>query len=68
VLANLPEIESVDIIPQLDEGIVDAKLVTRQEIVAMAASQEIEDGVTLMCLARYWAYLELKACESGGEA
>jgi len=26
----------------------------------MAASQEIEDGVTLMCLARYWAYLETK--------
>jgi len=68
VLAHLPEIEPSDVTPQLDEGIVDAKLVTRQEIVAMAASQEIEDGVTLMCLARYWAYLELNAGEIGGEA
>ena len=68
VLAHLPEIEPGGITPQLNEGIVDAKLVTRQEIVAMAASQEIEDGVTLMCLARYWAYLELKARETGGEA
>ena len=68
MLAHLPEIEPGGITPQLNEGIVDAKLVTRQEIVAMAASQEIEDGVTLMCLARYWAYLELKARETGGEA
>ena len=58
VLANIPEIDFQDIKTQVDEGIVDAKLVTRQEIAAMAASQEIEDGVTLMCLARYWASQE----------
>lgn len=58
VLANIPEIDTGDIKPQVNEGIVDAKLVTRQEIAAMAASQEIEDGMTLMCLARYWASQE----------
>ena len=55
VLANIPEIGIGDIKPQISEGIVDKKIVTRQEIAAMAASQEIEDGMTLMCLARYWA-------------
>ena len=65
VLARIPEIEVSDIKPQTDEGIVDAKLVTRQEIVAMAASQEIEDGVTLMCLARHWAWLEAENGMSG---
>ncbi len=58
VLAKIPEIDIDVIKPQVNEGIVDARLVTRQEIVTMAASQEIEDGVTLMCLARYWASQE----------
>ena len=58
VLASLPEIERADIKLQVSEGIIDAKLVTRQEMAMMAASQEIEDGVTLTCLARYWARLE----------
>jgi ADP-ribose pyrophosphatase len=58
VLAKIPEIEIDDVKPQIEEGIVDAKLVTRKEIVEMAASQQIEDGVTLMCLARYWANQE----------
>ena len=65
VLARIPEIDVSDIEPQTDEGIVGAKLVTRQEIVAMAASQEIEDGVTLMCLARHWAWLEAENGMSG---
>jgi len=60
VLAQIPEIEASDVKPQFEESIVEAKLVTRQELAGMAASQEIEDGVTLMCLARYWAYLETK--------
>lgn len=51
VLANIPEIDVGYIKPRTDEGIVDARLVTRREIAVMAASQEIEDGVTLMCLA-----------------
>ncbi|MCH8910650.1 MAG: NUDIX hydrolase [Chloroflexi bacterium] len=63
VLAKIPEIDVGRIKPQVDEGIVDAKLVTRQQIVAMTASQEIEDGVTLMCLARHWAYRELKSVD-----
>ena len=58
VLAKIPEIDIDVIKPQVNEGIVDARLVTRQEIVTMAASQEIEDGVTLMSLARYWASQE----------
>ena len=58
VLAKIPEIDIGDVKPRVDEGIVDARLVTRREIAAMAASQEIEDGVTLMCLARYWAFQE----------
>ena len=58
VLAKIPEIDIRVIKPQINEGIVDARLVTRQEIVPMAASQEIEDGVTLMSLARYWASQE----------
>ena len=58
VLAEIPEIDLDDLKLQSEEGIVDAKLVTRSQIAAMAASQEIEDGVTLMCLARYWAYKE----------
>ena len=58
VLAKIPEIDVGDVKPQVDEGIVDAKLVTRREIAAMAASQGIEDGVTLMSLARYWASQE----------
>lgn len=58
VLAKIPEIDIGDVRPRIDEGIIDARLVTRREIAAMAASQEIEDGVTLMCLARYWAHQE----------
>ncbi len=58
VLAKVPEIELSEVKLQSEEGIIDAKLVTRQEIAQMAASQEIEDGVTLMCLARYWAHQE----------
>ena len=63
VHANIPETEISDVKPQFNEGIVEAKLVTRQEIVAMAASQQIEDGVTLMCLARYWAHQELNSVD-----
>ena len=65
VLADIPEIDISDIRPQTEEGIVEAKLVTRSEIAAMASSQEIEDGVTLMCLARHWAWLEAKSSVNG---
>lgn len=70
VLAKIPEIGVNELRLQAKEGIVEAKLVTRQEITAMAASQEIEDGVTLMCLARYWASQEAtsEARSNDGEA
>ena len=57
-MVEIPEIDPNDLKLQGEEGIVDAKLVPRSQVSAMAASQEIEDGVTLMCLARYWAYKE----------
>lgn len=70
VLAKIPEIGVNELRLQAKEGIVEAKLVTRQEITAMAASQGIEDGVTLMCLARYWASQEAtsEARSNDGEA
>lgn len=61
VLTRIPEIELSDLSLQAEESIVDAKLVTRSEIVAMVTGQEIEDGVTLYSLARYWAWQEMKA-------
>ncbi len=70
VLAKIPEIDIRDINLQSEEGIVEAKLVNQREITAMAAGQEIEDGVTLMCLARYWASQEAtsEARSNDGEA
>ncbi len=70
VLAKIPEIGVNELRLQVEEGIVEAKLVTRQEIAAMAASQEIEDGVTLMSLARHWASQEAtsEARSDDGEA
>jgi ADP-ribose pyrophosphatase len=58
ILAEIPEVELDDLVLQSEEGIVEAKLVSRTEIASMIVNQEIEDGVTLYSLARYWAYLE----------
>jgi len=58
ILAEIPEVELDDLVLQSEEGIVEAKLVSRSEIATMIVNQEIEDGVTLYSLARYWAYLE----------
>ena len=58
VLAVIPEIEIGDLKLQAEEGIVDAKLLTRAELVAMVTSQDLADGVTLTCLARHWAHQE----------
>ncbi len=62
-LAVIPEIEISDVKLQAEEGIVDAKLLTRRELIAMLASEDVGEGVTLTCLARYWAYRELKSAE-----
>ncbi|MBN4064617.1 NUDIX hydrolase [Dehalococcoides mccartyi] len=55
VVASVPEIELSDINVQVDEGIVEAKLVTPTQLMDMVSLQQIEDGVTLANLARYWA-------------
>ena len=62
-LTVIPEIEIRDVKLQAEEGIVDAKLLTRRELIAMLASEDVGEGVTLTCLARYWAYRELKSAE-----
>ena len=59
-LAVIPEIEVGDVNLQAEEGIVDAKLLNRQELIAMIGSEEVGDGVMLTCLARYWACREAR--------
>jgi len=63
LLAEIPEISFDDVVLQGEEGIVDAKLLTRAELLS---SEEVGDGVTLACVARYWMRQELKA--NDGEA
>ena len=58
VLAEIPEISIDDITLQSEEGIVDAKLLTRTGLVEFLRSQEIGDGITLTCLAHYWLWQE----------
>jgi 8-oxo-dGTP pyrophosphatase MutT (NUDIX family) len=65
MVGEIPEISIDDVTPQADEGIVDAKLLTRQELIEFLMDEEVGEGVTLGCLARYWMYLELK--EGGDE-
>ena len=60
VLTVIPEIEISALDLQAEESIVDSKLVTRSELISMIVNQEIQDGVTLYSIARYWAYLESK--------
>ncbi len=59
VLLGIPEVTVKDVSLQGEEGIVESKLVSNREIVQMINTQEIEDGVTLMCLARYWSHTGL---------
>jgi ADP-ribose pyrophosphatase YjhB (NUDIX family) len=67
VLAEIPEIDPKDISIQRSEGISEAKLVTRSELINLLASQEVGDSVTLGCLARYWMWQEQKAQKRPGE-
>jgi ADP-ribose pyrophosphatase len=56
VLAEIPEITLDDVEIQVEESIVEARLLSRSELVEKLMSDEISDGVTLAALARYWAY------------
>ncbi len=58
LLAEIPEISIDDVVLQGEEGIVDAKLLTGAELVDFLSNQEVGDGVTLSCLARYWMWQE----------
>jgi hypothetical protein len=55
---------------QSEEGIVDAVLLLQEELFDLVKGEEITDGVTLACLARYWMHQKNKASdgESQGEA
>ena len=68
MLAEIPEINLDDVVLQSEEGIVDAKLLTRKELVTMLRQQDLSDGITLTCLARYWMWREQRASEHLGEA
>ncbi|MDA1280285.1 MAG: NUDIX hydrolase [Chloroflexi bacterium] len=65
VLAEIPEISIDDVRIQVDEGITEARLLSRRELVRLIGNGEIGDGVTLTCLARYWAYHELNQANEG---
>jgi 8-oxo-dGTP pyrophosphatase MutT (NUDIX family) len=60
VLAEIPEISAEDIDVQSSEGISEAKILTRAELVELLNSGEVGDGVTLSCIARYWMWQELQ--------
>jgi 8-oxo-dGTP pyrophosphatase MutT (NUDIX family) len=63
VLAEIPEVTVEDLELQSDEGIVEARLLTRRELIDLFTSQEVGDGITLSCLARYWMWREQKMNE-----
>ena len=70
LLAEIPETTIEDIALQSEEGIVDAVLLLQEELFDLVKGEEITDGVTLACLARYWMHQKNKASdgESQGEA
>lgn len=67
VVAMIPEISIDDISLQAEEGIVDAKLLSHSELISFL-TDEVGEGVTLTCLARYWMWQERKAQKKHGEA
>ena len=60
LLAKIPEIQVEEVAIQREEGIVDARLLTRKELIELVTTEEVSDGVTLTTLARYWMWLELR--------
>ena len=55
VLAEVPEPEESDVRLQSEEGIIDSKWVTLEELRTMVRDNEISDGVTLATVARLLA-------------
>jgi hypothetical protein len=53
---------------QSEEEIADAKLLSRPELMELLDAEEIGEGVTLTCLARYWMWQELAAGGAEGDA
>ncbi|MDG0870569.1 NUDIX hydrolase [Candidatus Lucifugimonas marina] len=60
LIAKIPEISLEDVVLQGEEGIVDAKLLGRRELLDFLNSEKISDGVTLASVARYLMHQELK--------
>lgn len=67
VLATIPEISIEDVIVQHEEGIMDARLMSRSELIGFLI-EEIGEGTTLTSLARYWMWQELQGKKIQGEA
>jgi len=67
LLANIPEISLDDVTIQREEGIVDAKLLSKNELIELLTTEEVGDGVTLSCLARYWMWQEQQNSDARGE-
>ena len=67
-VAKIPEITLADITLQSEEGIVDALLLSRNELIELLTTEELGDGVTLSSLARYWMWQESNPSEQNGEA
>lgn len=67
VLAEIPEVSPDDLNLQSSEGIGEARLLTLSELFELLASQEINDGVTMNCLAHYWMWSNRQKSIAGGE-
>jgi ADP-ribose pyrophosphatase len=60
VLAEIPEISTDDIQVQTEEGIVEARLFSRKELIDFIQNEEVSEGLTLACIARYWMFQETR--------
>ena len=59
-LATIPDVTLSELRLQADEGISGARFVDSSELGAMVRDGQIEDGITLVALAHYWASLEAR--------
>lgn len=60
VLVHIPEISVGDLKLQRSEGIVDARIFTKSELVQQLQNEPVSDGITLTCLAQYWMWQKTK--------
>ena len=58
VLAEIPEISVDDIQVQTEEGIVEARLFSRKELIDFVRNEKVCEGITLGAIARYWMLQE----------